>query len=59
MQVTFKSMHQLGLIFNSSFSFVEMHALVRLVDDEATAIIPVARIIANTISEKKLVKGDQ
>ena len=52
MQVTFKSMHQLGLIFNSNFSFVEMHALVRLVDDEATAIIPVTRIIANTISEK-------
>ena len=33
---------------NSEFSFVETHALVRLVDNEATAIIPVARISAVT-----------
>ena len=38
---------------NSKFSFVETHVLVRLIDVEATAIIPVARISA-VITDKKI-----
>ena len=33
-------------IFNREFSLVETHALITLVDDEATAIVSVPRISA-------------